>query len=1328
MLQRIGFRDALIGDGRENVQRITTRRSSLLVLVLLAALIGLLVPASSQGALIHEYVSRITEIPTKGPPPAEETVGAPGPLTTVYGIAADGGSLYLADRFSESRLDQFDASSGAFISQFANDPSAFDLRQSVAVGHSTGETEIYVTGDETIEGTTTGIVAAFSGSGALQRSWSGTPEGHFACFECNGQAFVAVDNSANPLSSGDIYVSDPEHGAIDVFEAKAGGEEQYLAKLTGPEAGVSFASITGVAASSFNGDLIVAEHEALDILEPGPLHQYTLITRLTGTPAGPFQQLSAVAVDGGNGEVFVVNNGRSRVNQFSAAGAYRGDLLGTGTPAGAFGGLGGVAVDAASHNVYVGDSDRENSFLDIFGPNVTVPDTVTEPVSNLEAHSATLDGTVNPDEAGEATCRFAWGTTASLGNSAPCEPEAVPNGNAPVHVHAVLQGLEPDTIYYYRLQATNEADGATNPGEDFETRHFTTPGSGIHFESASGVTSSSATLNARIDPNGTPTSYYFQYGTSASYEASVPTAPGVEVGSASGDQGVSVHLQQLAPATTYHFRVVSVSHPPGETVVTEGDDRTFTTQGTGGAVALPDGRAWEMVTPAEKHGADLVAVGSEQGGDIQAAVQGGAITYIATSSTEANPAGSRPPEPAQIISRRERPGVWSTSDITTPHTEGATELSIGFGPEYKQFSANLSAGLVEPEGDTPLPPLPAGSEKTMYLRLQNGEYRAIVTTANVRPGVAFGGDKELHGGVKFVDGSSDLSHLILLSKIQLTAEPYAPEAFNLYEWSGGSLQVVSVLPNGQSVGARLGYLGDETNGIAKNALSSDGSRVVFEAAGHEYLRDVTAKTTAQIDAAQGAPEPSADVSRYRAASESDSRVFFTNNEPLTAASRSIEGEDLYVFESPLGAGEGPNGHLIDLTVATGAKVSAEVRGVIGASADGSYVYFVANGLLGDAAVRGAQTGDCAENGASPGQACNLYVNHYDAASKSWQAPTFIATLSGADEPSWGGFEQLQGEVNKMTSRVSPNGRYLAFMSERNLTGYDTRDANSGAPDEEVYIYDSSEGRTSCASCNPTGAQPTGLHEGEEYEERLVNYARSWGDRWIAGNLPSWTSKDLANAIYQSNYLENDGRLFFDSADALVPADVNGKEDVYEYEPPGVGGCLEAGMTPSASMVFDARAGGCVALISAGTSSEESAFMDASETGSDVFFITTSHLSSQDFDTSLDMYDAHECTAAAPCAETSGLAPPPCTTGDACKPAPTLQPAIFGTPSSETFSGAGNVEPATPGEAAKRSVKTARAQLSEALRKCHRQSGRHKARCERRARQRYRAKQANARGR
>src|SRR6202042_1238487 len=93
--------------------------------------------------------------------------------------------------------------------------------------------------------------------------------------------------------------------------------------------------------------------------------------------------------------------------------------------------------------------------------------------------------------------------------------------------------------------------------------------------------------------------------------------------------------------------------------------------------------------------------------------------------------------------------------------------------------------------------------------------------------------------------------------------------------------------------------------------------------------------------------------------------------------------------------------------------------------------------------------------------------------------------------------------------------------------------------------------------------------------------------------------------HQPHYLSDSGRLFFDSNDALVPQDVDGTQDVYQYEPTGVGDCQ------SMSATFNADSEGCVGLISAGTSAEESVFLDASESGGDVFFMTFSRLAPQD---------------------------------------------------------------------------------------------------------------------
>jgi hypothetical protein len=213
----------------------------------------------------------------------------------------------------------------------------------------------------------------------------------------------------------------------------------------------------------------------------------------------------------------------------------------------------------------------------------------------------------------------------------------------------------------------------------------------------------------------------------------------------------------------------------------------------------------------------------------------------------------------------------------------------------------------------------------------------------------------------------------------------------------------------------------------------------------------------------------------------------------------------------------------------------------------------------------------------------------------------------------------------------------------------------------------------CASCDPTGARPVGVFDDRQHSDALLaDLYTSWsanegsGDHWLAGSIPGWVqNSQFGKSFYQPRYLSDGGRLFFDSPDALVPQDTNGLEDAYEYEPVGVGSCT------SASATYSERSQGCVSLISSGQSSGESIFMDASETGDDVFFATNSKLTGEDYDTAYDIYDAHVCSSEVPC-RSEVVVPPPCTSGDSCKAAPSPQPEIFGPAPSATFSGVGNI--------------------------------------------------------
>jgi hypothetical protein len=417
-------------------------------------------------------------------------------------------------------------------------------------------------------------------------------------------------------------------------------------------------------------------------------------------------------------------------------------------------------------------------------------------------------------------------------------------------------------------------------------------------------------------------------------------------------------------------------------------------------------------------------------------------------------------------------------------------------------------------------------------------------------------------------------------------------------------------------------------------------------------------------------------------------------------------------------------------------VHASVLGAGGEGCEGGsggcYVYFMAKAALA-AGVKEDTCGideDVVSVGTLSKESCNLYVRRYNG--REWEPIKLVAVLSGADVSDWEG-SALPGQ----TARVSPDGRWLAFMSRRSLTGYDNRDVVSGEPDQEVYLYDGETGRLACASCDPTGARPLGVRVDApgtvESNMPLEGGANLKGDLWVAANVPGWTGYEGRESVYQSRYLSNSGRLFFDSRDGLVPKDVDGTGDVYEYEPEGVGDCGSgAGDGAVVFKLGGAFAGedgsgvegaGCVGLISSGNGSEEAAFLDASESGGDVFFLSTSQLSPLDVEGGRTLYDAQECTVGVPCAVAPVAVSPPCVTEASCKAAPSPQPEIFGSPASATFSGPGDLVSSSVVPVAVKKVKSAvqvrRERLARALRVCARvRARRRRAVCERQARGRY----------
>lgn len=1285
----------------------------------LCALVCCLELAAAQGAsaaVTHEYLSQITEIP------ASAGVASPGPLFGVNAMAIDSGDLYVAEEQSypaPERLDEFNASSGAFVRQFALPSSLHGYYFfGLAAGHATGEQQVYAGAfDEEFKN----VVAVFDGEGHMLGSpWTGsdTPQGSFSVFGIGG---IAADSSTSlgDWAVGDVYVSDVNNKVVDVFKPLPGGKEEYVAQIEGPETGVPFAAPSLVAVDQTNGDVAVVDEEKMvDIFEPTGPGKYALVRKVTGTPAGPFHGIEysfskGLAVDS-NGDIYVREGVEPAVvYEFSATGEYIGRL--TGTPARPFYWVRGLAVDPETNKLYVGESDNsqteEPGAIDIFGPNLVIPDVTTGPASSITPGSATVDGTVNPDNAGETTCQVVWGPTPAFGKTTQCPspPSPIENGENPVPIQVPLTELTPDTTYHFRLQASNV--NGLNEGEPYQDQEFHTSGPGIHQVWTTDVGSSSVTLSAKIDPNGAATTYYFQYGTSSSYGTDVPIAPGASIGSASGDVTVERHVQELSAATTYHYRVVALSEPtPGSVVEFTSSDQTFTTQSAASGFNLPDGRAWEMVSPPNKDGAALEAAEIEFGSTTQASVNGDAISYTANGPTEDQPPSNRAVELTQVYSTRTTDG-WTSKDINTPFSK-AGHYELGQGSEFRMFSSDLSAALVYPFSETP-PLSSEASELTPYLR-RNASceadpakcYVPLVTTADVAPGVKWA-ENTGQLTTKFVYpiiATPDAGHVILRSAGGTLLPGGSKETAGLYEWGEGKLQLVTILPNEEPAaeGGRLGY----QERLIRHAISDDGARVVFEAGNHLYTRNTAIGKTEQVDALESGAHGGEGRPVFQLASSDGLKVFFTDTARLTRDATSVSGSpDLYEFNVE-------TGEVTDLTVDTNPGEHANVQGLVqGASEDGSYVYFAADGVLASGATPGS---NCDDQLASA--TCNLYVRHAG-------VTTYIATLSGSDQ-GWGNEIALE-RLGYVAARVSPDGRWFAFTSDRSLTGYDNRDAVSGEPDEEVFLYDASTTRLRCVSCNPTGARPLGMlgpKVGTEHPGPLVDRGKIWEDHWYASLIPGWEpeSNTGTGSVYQARYLSNSGRLFFNSSDALVPRDVNGTMDVYEYEPEGVGDCAQKSTT------FGGAANGCVNMISSGSSDEEAAFVDASENGDDAFFLTAAKLRPEDFDSALDLYDARVCSLGSPCLPTPAPVVPPCVTGDGCKPAPTPQPGIFGAAPSATFSGIGNVSAASTPSVTSRSLTRAQ-KLAAALRACKRKRGKRKrAVCVREARKRYASKPSGKR--
>jgi hypothetical protein len=637
------------------------------------------------------------------------------------------------------------------------------------------------------------------------------------------------------------------------------------------------------------------------------------------------------------------------------------------------------------------------------------------------------------------------------------------------------------------------------------------------------------------------------------------------------------------------------------------------------STGLPDCRAYELVSPPEKSGSDVI----QQTTKTHVAADGDGVTFSSLGAFGELQGTSFDTE---YLSRRTgAPGTngWNTVGIRPP---GASDTINAIFTENNQtfvnaFTPDLSAAVYR--AWYPLTDAPNVAEVSNFYR--------VTGLGGAGPGVQLLSDgvtplppwtataKQL-ATPGFVGASTDLQHVVFESKLNLTADapPYSAfcELLNglagcrtrLYENTQGTVRLAGRIPSPPDtecddvtgpvcVAAPSSQAGISPTQYSGRMVSADGRRVLFQAPavaepGAIYMREDDTRTV--LLAHEGV---------LWTASADGSRVFFTTGESLLPEDTD-SAPDLYMYNADAAPGE----HLTLISASATAN-DGNVGAVLGASDDGHYVYFTDAGQL----LAGEPAADLA----------GLYLWHEGRLAYIGSLRDSAEGVLNSPRTGW----KFESEMS--TVRVSPDGLHLLFITHDG-TGFTGRDGFAGSNQDghqELYLYDAETNSLACASCNPDGAEATS----DASSNVRVGAAASAGTTKL------------------SHALSDDGRyVFFSTAEPLVAQDTNGTSDAYEYD----------ALT------------GTVRLLSGGTDPAPSYFIDASNDGQNAFFVTRAQLVGWDTDDNYDLYDARvggglpEPVAAAP----------PCA-GDGCR-AQRRPPPASTVPASSVYIGAANTT-ATP---------------------------------------------------
>jgi hypothetical protein len=726
----------------------------------------------------------------------------------------------------------------AFFGGQGADPGQFNEPSQVAAEPGTGNLLVADTGNGRVQVLATDAVANPSFLTTLGAGTIVSPAG------------IAVD-----LGTGAIYVSDA--GAAKIFRFTSDGAPTPTYTLdptfTSPTEVSSFDS--PIAIDPTTHDLLVADTGSQEVRRFDVADGH-LIKAFNGSTSsgGQFTSLRSIAV-APSGQISVVDEpypgaihfefGAGRVEQFDATGNPLGQLQGvdqegavgvdptTGdvavgwhnnydarpprvalfegldTPAASV----DIPVEGATAGITFSDSSPQRfyvlmesiqGFIGVPGIQpiklAEIPVAEVGPPGPVSATTAHLEGSVAPGTAsGSGTAHFEYSLDGDNWTSTPDQAGIIGPGETVVSTD--LADLRPNSSYSVRLTVSNDDFSDTSSTATFATAAIPPE---VTSRPVSDRGANSAVLSGSVTPFGQQTTYYFEYGVTAAYGNSTPAAG---AGAGYDFRSVSTALSSLAAATTYHYRLVAQN----ATGTTASADATFRTR-----VQSEPTRAYEQVTPVDKHGMTLSVIGP-----YQAALDGNAILYSGRSAANLPGTASSTVSVAYAALRGE--SGWDLRQLDVAQLINYTETA-NFESTYA-ISADFTHAFVS--GVVALTPDAVEGTRSLYRRdLATGSLELVATGLNY-------GEFNQAGLDRYYGGTRDFSRILFTAPASLTPDAL-PGFEHLYEWTAGQgLQLISKKTDGSQFSAQNA----PTRPPVVQFTSSDASRVYMAAYDGAYVRE-----------------------------------------------------------------------------------------------------------------------------------------------------------------------------------------------------------------------------------------------------------------------------------------------------------------------------------------------------------------------------------------------------------------------------------------------------------------------------------------------------------